>query len=86
MVLKPSTACNPWEGTKIVPHLLISLLAAVLGVATVYLGFRYRVKKERKMFLPPKGKLHRIVGALFLVLWSATFAIGLVMFLETYFP
>jgi len=76
----------PWEGTRIVPHLLISLLTAVLGVATVYLGFRYRVKKERKMFLPPKGKLHRIVGALFLVLWSATFAIGLVIFLETYFP
>lgn len=76
----------PWEGTRIAPHLLISILTATLGAAAVYMGFRYRVKKERKMFLPPKGKLHRMVGVLFLVLWSATFAVGLVIFLETYFP
>ena len=76
----------PWDGTRIAPHLLISVVAAVLGASSVVLGFKYRIKKGPKMFLPPKGKLHRVAGALFLVLWSATLVIGLIIFLETYFP
>jgi uncharacterized membrane protein YozB (DUF420 family) len=76
----------PWDGTRLAPHFLIAASVAIIGACTVVLGFKYRVKKGSKMFMPPKGKLHRIVGALFLILWSATFAIGLVIFLETYFP
>jgi len=76
----------PWDGTRIAPHLLVSIVAAVLGVLAVVLGFRYRVKKGSKMFLPPKGKLHRTIGWLFLVLWLLTFTVGIVIFLETYFP
>jgi uncharacterized membrane protein YozB (DUF420 family) len=76
----------PWDGTRIAPHLLISVCAAILGGSAVVLGFKYRIKKGSKMFMPPKGRRHKIIGYIFLAVWSATFAVGLVIFLETYFP
>lgn len=92
LILKPlmfsraSTAYGsfPWDGTRIAPHFLVSLSVVVLGVITVVLGFKFRVKKGPKMFLPPKGRMHKIIGWAFLGLWAATFVIGLVIFKENY--
>ncbi len=74
----------PWDGTRIAPHFLVSLSVVVLGVITVILGFKFRVKKGSRMFLPPKGRMHKIIGWAFLGLWAATFVIGLVIFKENY--
>ncbi len=76
----------PWEGTRILPHLAISLSAAVLGAFAIFLGFKHRVRKGSRMFLPPKGKLHKRIGLLFIVVYAIALAVGLVIFIETYFP
>jgi len=76
----------PWDGTRIAPHLILSASAGAIGAIDVLLGFKYRIKKGPKMFMPPKGKLHRTLGLLFLAVWSVAFVIGLVIFLETYLP
>ena len=76
----------PWDGTRIAPHLFVAALAGAIGVIDILLGFKYRVKKGPKMFMPPKGRLHRTLGLLFLAAWSVAFVIGLVIFLETWVP
>ena len=70
----------PWSGTSISLHLYLDLVVAVLGVASIYLGFKYRVKKGAKMFLPPKGRMHKWTGYLFVALWVATFVLGVKIF------
>ena len=75
----------PWEGTRILPHLAISVSAALLGAFAILLGFKHRVKKGPRMFLPPKGRLHKRVGLLFIVVYAIALAVGLVIFFETYF-
>ena len=75
----------PYEGTVALPHVALSVIASVFGLVTIVLGFRYRVKKERKMFMPAKGKkVHRLVGAVFLISWFASLVLGLRMFFIFY--
>jgi len=76
----------PWEGTRIAPHLFLSAAAAVIGLVVVVLGFKFRIKKGTKMFMPPKRKLHKILGLLFIAVWSVAFVSGLLIFIETYLP
>jgi hypothetical protein len=70
----------PYKGTSAMPHLVLAAAATVLGIAAIYLGFRYRTKKDHKMFMPPKGKIHRYIGALYLLAWLATLIGGLRIF------
>jgi len=70
----------PYSGTIGLPHLMLAVTATALGAATVVLGFRYRIKKAKKMFMPPKGRIHKIVGALYLVSWFATMLYGVRIF------
>jgi len=74
----------PYSGTLGLPHIAVAILATVLGIVTVCMGFRYRVKKDRRMFLRPKGRIHRIVGASYLVAWAATLLLGLRIFATFY--
>jgi uncharacterized membrane protein YozB (DUF420 family) len=74
----------PYPGTSGLPHILLAASATVLGTATMILGFKFRIKKEKKMFLPPKGKIHKIVGALYLVSWFATMLYGVRIFVLFY--
>jgi hypothetical protein len=63
---------------------LLAVSVTVLGAATVILGFKFRIKKQKKMFLPPKGRVHKIVGALYLVSWFATMLYGVRIFVLFY--
>ena len=76
----------PWEGTRIAPHLIVSLVAGVVGASAIFLGFKHRLKKGAKMFLPPKGRLHKRIGLLFIVVWAIALVVGLLIFVDTYFP
>jgi uncharacterized membrane protein YozB (DUF420 family) len=70
----------PWPGTNIAIHFWFDVLVAILGVLTIYLAFRFRVKKNKKMFMPPKGRIHRTAGYAFIVLWVSTFVLGIWLF------
>lgn len=74
----------PYSGTVGLPHIMLAISATVLGAATVVLGFRFRIKKGKKMFMPPKGRIHKIVGALYLVSWFATLLFGVLIFVHFY--
>ena len=76
----------PWEGTGILLHLVLDTVTFVVGVAAIYLGFRHRLRKDGRMFMPPKGKMHRWLGRAFVVLWALTLLGGLRIFLDTYLP
>lgn len=88
MLSRASSAWGPypWDGTRIAPHLFLSVVAALLGALVVVLGFRHRVKKGPSMFLPPKGRLHKVVGWVFLAVWLLAFVLGIVIFADAYFP
>lgn len=74
----------PYTGTSGLPHLLLSTLCTVAGLLAIYLGFRFRVKKDRRMFMPPKGRIHKVAGAVYIVSWLASFVIGLAIFRSSY--
>jgi hypothetical protein len=74
----------PYPGTIGLPHVLLAVSATVLGAVTVILGFRFRVKKKKKMFMPPKGRVHKIFGALYLASWFATMLYGIRIFASFY--
>ncbi|OGS55353.1 MAG: hypothetical protein A3K60_07210 [Euryarchaeota archaeon RBG_19FT_COMBO_56_21] len=75
----------PYEGTVALPHLALSVTATAFGLITIILGFRFRVKKGWKMFMPAKGKkIHRLTGVIFLVAWFASLALGMRMFFLFY--
>ena len=74
----------PYPGTIGLPHVLLAVSATVLGAATVILGFRFMIKKEKKMFMPPKGMIHKVFGALYLVSWFATMLYGIRIFMQFY--
>jgi hypothetical protein len=70
----------PWSGTSISFHLYLDLAVMVLGLLSFYYGFKFRIKKNGKMFLPPKGRMHKWVGYLFIAFWVATFVLGIWIF------
>ena len=74
----------PWPGTNIAPHLWLDIGVTALGVATVVAAFRFRVKKKGNMFMPPKGRIHRLLGYLFISLWAATLVLGIRIFAGFY--
>jgi hypothetical protein len=74
----------PYEATAGLPHIALSSVATVLGIVTIYLGFRYRTKKGWRMFMPPKGRIHRYIGASYLIAWAVTMVIGLRIFATFY--
>jgi uncharacterized membrane protein YozB (DUF420 family) len=75
----------PYEGTPGVPHIALSAIGTIAGICVIYLGFKNRVKRDGRMFLPPKGrKPHRIAGLVYLTAWTATFLLGLRMFSSFY--
>ncbi len=80
-----SNGLFPWEGSSILLHLIISSIVAALGLLAIYLGFRKVVKNAGKMFMPKQGRVHRIVGAIFILLWLITYVIGLFIFLRTWY-
>lgn len=75
----------PWPGTSIAPHLWLDIGVTALGVASIVAAFKFRVKKEKKMFMPPKGRIHRLLGYLFILLWAATLVSGVRIFAGFYF-
>ena len=76
----------PWSGTQIVYHMYLDVAVAILGVANIYLGFRYRIKRDRRMYMPAKGKIHRYIGALFIIAWILTYALGVLVMYHAYYP
>jgi uncharacterized membrane protein YozB (DUF420 family) len=70
----------PWSGTAILPHLALSVVMTVLGMIVILFGFKYSVRKGKNMFLPPKGKLHKIIGYAFIASWLASYLVGLWIF------
>ena len=74
----------PYSGTTAIPHLTLAVITTVLGVLAIYLAFKYRSKKDHKMFLPPKGKTHKYMGAAYLMAWLATLIVGLRIFTSFY--
>jgi len=70
----------PWHGTNIAVHFWLDVVVAVLGVSTIIMAFRHRIKKNGKMFMPPKGKIHRLLGYAFLAFWAITFIVGVRLF------
>jgi uncharacterized membrane protein YozB (DUF420 family) len=75
-----SNGSFPWDGTNILGHLLISIGVAALGAISILVGFRSAIRKGSRMFLPPAGLIHRILGSAFLVAWTATYLTGLVLY------
>ncbi len=69
----------PYFNTLGFPHVMLAILTAALGAVTIYLGFRFRIynKKNKKMYLKAKGRIHRFFGAAFVVSWAITLAYGL---------
>ena len=75
----------PYEGTGGTPHVVLSAICTVAGIAVIYLGFRHRVRRAGNMFLPPKGrKPHKIVGLVYLASWAATLLVGMRIFWDFY--
>ena len=74
----------PYSGTVGLPHVLLAVSCSVLGALTVILGFWFRVKKEKQMFMPPKGRIHKVIGALYLISWFATMLYGVRIFVLFY--
>lgn len=87
MLLRAADGSNgflPWGGTNVMPHLIAAVIVAALGVVAIYIGLRKVIRKEKKMFMPPKGKRHRLIGYAFLVAWYATYAIGIIIYLANW--
>ncbi len=71
----------PYSATSGLAHIGLSVVATVAGIVTIALGFKFRTRKERKMFLPPKGKrLHLVSGAVFFSSWYLAFILGMRIF------
>lgn len=89
LILKPimiiraldgTSGAFPWNGSAILPHLAIAIVMTVLGIATIFIGFQRSVRKGKKMFLPPKGRIHRLIGYAFIASWFASYLVGLWIF------
>ena len=75
----------PYAGTMAPLHISLAVLVTVLGLAAVVLGFKYRIKKDRKMFMPPRGmKWHKPIGILYVVFWFVSFLDGIYIFRSFY--
>jgi uncharacterized membrane protein YozB (DUF420 family) len=76
----------PYSHTPALPHMVLAIFAAALGITNIWLGFRYRVKsgKSKNIYLNAKGARHRLVGAVFVALWAATMIYGIWIFYTTY--
>jgi hypothetical protein len=74
----------PWPGTGILFHFLLDAGVVVVGISSILTAHKFRVKKNGKMFLPRKGRVHRYLGYLFIVLWAATFIGGVRIFAWAY--
>jgi uncharacterized membrane protein YozB (DUF420 family) len=94
LVLKPLMILKIYDGTYgsypwpapagLFPHIIMAVITVVSGAAAIVLAFKYRVKKGNKMFMPPKGKIHRLVGAVFVVSWFVVYIVGIVVFYRLY--
>ena len=94
IVLKPLMILKIYDGTYgsypwpapagLFPHIIMAVISAASGAAAIALAFKYRVNKGNKMFMPPKGKIHKLVGAVFIVAWFAVYFMGLVVFYRLY--
>ena len=75
----------PYGGTHAPLHLILAVATTVLGLTAIVLGFRYRVKKDRRMFMPSKGmKWHRPIGVLYIIVWFLAFIDGVYIFSRFY--
>ena len=75
----------PYAGTMAPLHISLAVVVTVLGLAAVVLGFKYRIKKDRKMFMPPRGmKWHKPIGILYVVFWFVSFLDGIYIFRSFY--
>jgi len=70
----------PWNGTAVLPHLALAIAMTLLGIVTIFIGFKRSVRKGKKMFLPPKGKMHKLIGYAFVASWFASYVVGLWIF------
>jgi uncharacterized membrane protein YozB (DUF420 family) len=87
MMIRATDGSNsyfPWDGTAILPHLILSIVMTLLGIIVIFLGYRHYAKKEKKMFMPPKGKIHKLIGAAFVTSWVASYIVGLWIFATTW--
>lgn len=80
-----SNGLYPWEGSSILPHLIVSATVAALGFLTIYLGFKKVLRKGGRMYMPKQGRIHRIIGATFIILWLATYVVGLMIFYNAWY-
>ena len=75
----------PYSGTFAPLHISLAIVTTVLGLAAVIVGFKYRVKKEKKLFMPPKGmRWHKPVGILYVAIWYLAFIDGIYIFSRFY--
>lgn len=94
LVLKPLMILKIYDGTYgsypwpfpagLLPHIVMAVISAASGAAAIALAFKYRVKKGNKMFMPPKGKVHKLVGAIFVASWFVVYFVGLSIFYRLY--
>jgi len=76
----------PWTYfDTMLPHVLAATASDVLGVLTIYLGFRHRVRNAKGMFLPARGMMHRVSGAMFIISWYTSLILGMSVFSLTYY-
>lgn len=79
----------PYGHTLGLPHMVLAIGTAALGIGAIVLGFHYRVKsvKSKKMYMTARGRIHRFVGAAFVAVWVITLIYGLRIFFLFYgFP
>jgi len=76
----------PYPHTSGLEHIALAVSTACLGGANIWLGYRYRVRssKSKNFYLGPKGRRHRLIGAAFVILWSATLVYGVWIFYTSY--
>ena len=74
----------PWTGTAIFPHMVLSWLWVIAGALAIGLAFRFRVVRSGRMFMPPKGRIHRVAGGTAITFWYISFIVGLLVFWQVY--
>lgn len=75
----------PWGEIVILPHLIISVAVSAVGAVAIINGFKFVLRKNKKMFMPPKGKMHKLLGRIFLISWFVAYLFGIIVFGRLYF-
>ena len=65
-------------------HMIVSWIWVIAGIATIYFAFKYRTVRKGRMFMLPKGQIHRLTGFIAAGSWYLAFLIGISVFIRYY--